>query len=39
MTLMHLVTGQYQKREMVWGTMKLVEILYDATNLDIKGSS
>ena len=34
MTLMHLVTGQYSKKDMVNGTLNLVETLYEATDLN-----
>jgi hypothetical protein len=35
MTVMHLVTGQLAKTNMVQGTMDLVETLYDATEIKI----
>lgn len=35
MTLMHLVTGQYFKKDMVIGTMNLVETLYSATEIKL----
>jgi len=38
MILMHLVTGQAIKKDMVAGTCNLVQIMYDATNIQVASS-
>ena len=36
MTLMHLVTGQERKKTMVESTMKLTNLLFKSTDLDLE---